>query len=947
MNLYQQYIAKSKYARYLDDKQRREHWPETVKRYFDFLSQHLSDMYSYDLSGEERRELEEAVLNLEVMPSMRLMMTAGEAAQRQNLSAYNPVAGNTLVVTKEYGNVAISQLEGLTAHVINKNNQWTVASFKCYGVQELFTVTFGKGKNYNNKKAVECTSNHRWLLKSGEVVSTDQLKIGDKVCFTSLDKTRIPLDLDYDLGIKHGLIYGDGTAQKSCQRVKGYHIRLCGKNAELLTYFNNYPVTYPASANGDPVVMMYDSFAHTHALKELPSGEETDSYLLGFIRGWLASDGSLTKKGNQVSICGNEKSRDWLLRYAEKVGFSPSRVQQQPEETNLGKRKESSYKVYFHGNCLIYADLLASWHRDIFKGPVKTDYVVSAVTPLGEKGKVFCAEVPDTNTFTLSSGLVTGNCAFVAIDDPKAFDEAMYILMCGTGVGFSVERQFVNKLPEIPETLYRSETTIVVRDSKEGWAKAFRQLIALLYSGEIPKWDMTKVRKAGARLRIFGGRSSGPDVLEELFNFTIRIFKQAEGRKLTSIECHDIMCKIGEIVVVGGVRRSALISLSNLSDDRMRKAKSGEWWTKEPQRSLANNSAVYTEKPSVGAFMEEWLSLYESKSGERGIFNRQAADLNAKRTGRRKEYPEGFGTNPCGEITLRNCGLCNLTEVVVRPGDTWEKLGEKVRLATILGTFQSTLTYFPYVRKIWQRNAEEERLLGVSLTGIMDNELTQDPNVYNLEDLKNFAIDVNRLLSEELGINPSASITCTKPSGTVSQLVNCSSGIHGAHAPYYIRRVRGDNKDPLTKFLISKGIPSEACVMRPESTTVFSFPIKAASTSKLRTDMNAIDQLDVWLKYKLHYTEHNPSVTVSVKEHEWVAVGAWVYDNFDEVQGVSFLPYDGHTYKQAPYEEITEEEYNDALSRMPTEINWDELIEIEDNVEGAQNLACSGGFCEL
>lgn len=976
MNLYQQYIAKSKYARYLDDKNRREHWPETVKRYFDFMAQHLSDMYSYDLIGEERKELEDAVLNLEVMPSMRLMMTAGDACIRQNLTAYN--------------------------------------------------------------------------------------------------------------------------------------------------------------------------------------------------------------------------------------------------------------------------------------------------------------------------------CSFIAIDDVKAFDEAMYILMCGTGVGFSVERQFVNKLPEIPDTLFKSDTTIVVKDSKEGWAKALRQLIALLYSGEIPKWDMSKVRKAGARLRTFGGRSSGPDVLGELFRFVITVFKGAEGRKLNSLECHDIMCKIGEIVVVGGVRRSALISLSNLSDERMRKAKSGEWWTKDPQRSLANNSAVYTEKPDIGIFMQEWLSLYESKSGERGIFNRQAADLNAKRTGRRKEYPEGFGTNPslaygtkvwtengikeiqnlegsnfevtnlngdiasaycwlsgtneelveiklegglsykatpkhkwpvlqpdgswkstftsdlkigdkfknikrsslypkgtegsfiegfilgwnigdgwltnlandkfqvgfiveeadrvhgihviitdylqslgiktslldkkeinisnksirdvfnkygvkhkslgiatklwdsdiseefrkgyidglfssdgsveqtgritlvsshlqllkdvsellgfygiksniisqyktktnfgifdrhtlrisgaenvqhfsnifkltnkckqgaidaylskvlrykgndnsstrkvvgliplaekepvwdvtvydethafqlsqcitgnCGEITLRNCGLCNLTEAVIRAEDSWEDIQRKVKLATIIGTFQSTLTYFPYVRKIWQKNAEEERLLGVSLTGIMDNKLTQEGSEELLGKLKNFAIDVNKMLSEKLGINPSASITCVKPSGTVSQLVNCSSGIHGAHSPYYIRRVRGDNKDPLTKFLIEKGVPSEPCVMRPESTTVFSFPIKASEHSKLRTEMSAIEQLEIWLKYKKYWTEHNPSVTVTVKEHEWMTVGAWVYENFDEVQGVSFLPYDGHTYKQAPYEEIDEATYLRLCAELPEEINWDDLVEKEDNVEGAQNLACQGGFCEL
>lgn len=546
------------------------------------------------------------------------------------------------------------------------------------------------------------------------------------------------------------------------------------------------------------------------------------------------------------------------------------------------------------------------------------------------------------------------NCAYITIDDVKAFDEAMYILLCGTGVGFSVERQYIQKLPEVPDRLYDSATTIVVSDSKEGWAKAFRQLIALLYSGEIPKWDVSKVRPAGARLKTFGGRASGPGPLEDLFKFTIAKFRAAIGRKLNSLECHDILCKVGEIVVVGGVRRSAMISLSNLTDDRMRKAKTGQWWENEGQRALSNNSVAYTETPDVGAFMEEWTSLYRSKSGERGIFNRVAAIKQVKSIGRRNSAFD-FGTNPCSEIILRPNQFCNLSEVVVRAEDTLETLLEKVEIATILGTFQSTLTNFPYLRKIWQKNTEEERLLGVSLTGIMDNVLTngvsgRDFLISGLGILKEHAINVNRALAADIGIEPSTSITCVKPSGTVSQLVNSASGIHTRHAAYYIRRVRGDNKDPLTQYLIASGFPNEPDVTKPQATTVFSFPQKAPEGALVRTDLTAIDQLELWKIYQLHWCEHKPSVTVSVKEKEWPSVGGWVYENFDYISGVSFLPHSDHTYRQAPYEDTTEEGYNDLISKMPKTINWTELnmFEAEDNTSGMQTLACSSDQgCEI
>jgi len=542
------------------------------------------------------------------------------------------------------------------------------------------------------------------------------------------------------------------------------------------------------------------------------------------------------------------------------------------------------------------------------------------------------------------------NCSYLPVDDPKSFDEAMFILLCGTGVGFSVERQYVQKLSEVPK-LFDSETTVVVKDSKEGWAKAYRQLIALLYSGEIPKWDVSRVRPAGAKLKTFGGRASGPGPLEDLFRFTVSRFKDAQGRKLSSLECHDIMCKIGEVVVVGGVRRSAMISLSNLSDDRMRHAKSGQWWEKNPQRALANNSVAYTEKPDMETFIREWSSLVESKSGERGIFSRPASIAQAAKSGRRKTDHE-FGTNPCSEIILRPYQFCNLTEVVVRVTDTVEDLERKVRLATILGTIQSTLTHFPYLRKIWKDNTEEERLLGVSLTGIMDNPLMTMKNAgleKTLEHLKQLAVETNKEFASSLGINRSTAITCVKPSGTVSQLVDSASGIHARHSEYYIRTVRGDNKDPLTEFMKAQGIPNEPDVMKPLNTTVFSFPTKSPKGCVTRNEMTALEQLQMWMVYQRHWCEHKPSITVTVRDHEWMEVGAWVYKNFDEVSGVSFLPHSDHTYQQAPYQECSDREYEDLLSMMPVSIDWTKLAdyEKEDGTKSSQTFACTGDVCEI
>ena len=549
------------------------------------------------------------------------------------------------------------------------------------------------------------------------------------------------------------------------------------------------------------------------------------------------------------------------------------------------------------------------------------------------------------------------NCSYVKVDAPRSFDEILYILMNGTGVGFSVEEEYVDKLPPLAEEFHETDTTIVVADSKLGWAKAYKEMLSLLWQGQIPRWDLSNVRPAGTPLKTFGGRASGPEPLEELFKFTINTFQNAAGRKLKSVEAHDIVCKIAEIVVVGGVRRSALISLSNLQDESMRHAKSGQWWENNPQRALANNSVNYKEKPDIGTFMREWLSLYDSKSGERGIYNsmsarRQVESLNNEEKIRR-EPRDDFGTNPCSEIILRSREFCNLSEVVVRGRDTAESLRQKVRIATILGTFQSTLTSFKYLSREWKRNCDEERLLGVSLTGIMDNSITNGKkgNLEQLlEELKQEAVTTNKEYAEKLDIPQSAAITCVKPSGTVSQLVDSASGIHARHNPYYIRTVRADNKDPLCAFMKDAGFPNEADVMKPQHTTVFSFPMQSPKNAVFRQDMTAKEQLELWQKYQTHWCEHKPSVTISVKEHEWMEVGNWVWDNFDSISGISFLPFSEHTYRQAPYQDCSKEEYEEALKAMPKNVDWSQLSKYEeqDFTAGAQELACAAdGGCEV
>lgn len=543
------------------------------------------------------------------------------------------------------------------------------------------------------------------------------------------------------------------------------------------------------------------------------------------------------------------------------------------------------------------------------------------------------------------------NCSYSVIDSLRSFDEVLYILSHGTGVGFSVEKQYVDKLPEVAETFVASDTTITVADSKEGWQKAFRELLALLWAGQLPNWDISKVRPRGTRLKTFGGTASGPGPLVDLFEFATKLVHGAAGRKITPLEAHDLVCKIGDVIVSGGVRRSALISLSDLGDTEMAHAKSGAWWENNGQRALANNSAVYQRKPSMDVFMTEWKALYDSKSGERGIVNRQAMQKQAASNGRRDENVT-YGTNPCSEIVLKPYQFCNLSEVVVRPEDTLEDLERKTRLAALIGTWQASFTNFKGIRKVWKNNTEEEALLGVSMTGVFGNTLTNGVDAGledRLEQLREVAVEVNRVEAERIGINQAAAVTCVKPSGTVSQLTGVSSGLHTWHNDHYIRTVRGSNDDPLTNFLKDVGIPAEPDVMNPDKTTVFSFPQAAPEGAITRKDLTAVEHLEMWLTYQRHWCEHKPSVTISVREDEWLEVGAWVYEHFDEMSGVSFLPYSEHTYQQAPYQDVDEETYKEALEAMPKEIRWEDLsfYEFDDNTTGSQELACSSGACEI
>jgi ribonucleoside-diphosphate reductase alpha chain len=934
---YRNFIHTSRYARWLDDKGRRETWAETVARYVGFMRKHMTTNYGYAKDDPNFDLVEKAILEHEIMPSMRALMAAGPAMEADNICAYNCLGRETEFITQEGVRRFSDFKSGDKVTVLTHTGAWKPATVRSYGEQRLYNITISRGRSAHTVRA---TKNHQWILADGS--RTTNLQPKDQLA----RPPRIVADWDYynsspteRIYWALGFVYGDGTLTKNKSGEYTHSmVRLCGENKmRFLDRFQElgYSVSSPASWGGDAV-------AYTgHYLKALPTIEE-DGFekVVAFVRGYLDADGNKNLNGEWPSpFSGIQASKETSIEFIRKMfpavgAYITQETDLTGEETNYGIRPKTST----FGLVLGFGDSKNSTYsvQNIQESTVET---------------VWCLEVEDDHSFVLPNGIVTGNCSFIAVDSLRAFDEAMYILMNGTGVGFSVEQEHVKELPVIADEFEQTETTIVVEDSKMGWAKAYKELISLLVNGQIPNWDTRKVRPAGARLKTFGGRASGPEPLKELFRFTTQVFKNAKGRRLKSIEAHDIMCKIGEVVVVGGVRRSALISLSNLDDFEMAKAKSGQWWESQPQRALANNSAVYDSKPNTAQFLREWRNLYESKSGERGIYNAESVRKHIQKAGRR-DASKVRGTNPCAEILLRSLQFCNLTEIVIRAEDTEEDLLRKVELATILGTWQSTLTNFKYIRKAWKNNCEEERLLGVSLTGIFGNKLTSTngPELAALLNrMRERAIEVNQKEAEDLGIQASTAITCVKPSGTVSQLVGVSSGIHPWHSEYYLRSVRADNKDPLTTFLKASDVPSEPEALKPESTTVFSFPIKAPEGAIVNSHLTAVQHLELWKTYRECWTEHNPSVTISVREDEWMDVGAWVYKNFDHIGGVSFLPATDHIYRQAPYQEITKEQYEEAVSKMPAEISWNDLsmFETEDSTSGTQELACSAGVCEI
>lgn len=1223
MQAYQDYIHISKYARYLQELDRRENWQETVDRFIQFW---MDKFPKVDIHWEEIRK---AILFYEVMPSMRALMTAGLALEKDNMAGYNPVIGSTKVLTKEYGYLPIEELSDKQCHVLNRKGEWAKASFTCYGEQEIFEVT--TRKNSNTIQTVECTANHRWFTSEGKVKPTSELipgKKGDKIPYASWQRPEYD-DIDYSLGIVHGLIFGDGTQQFVQERTKGYTIRLCSDAEELLPYFKklndnpnsgtNCVVTYPESFNGDPVVQLYGNFAKTHALKDLPK-HETESYMIGFFRGWFAADGYVGIKTSQVCICMNEDYVDWFQKYSAKYGYVVQNIHELPYETNFGKRKKRGFNVVIDRSSITHNDFIITRKKENFR-PLNSRFSIVSVEKTDRVEKVYCAEVPDTNTFVLERGMVTGNCAGAGIDTPRIFDEAFYILMCGTGFGFSVERKYVEQMPTINDEMHETDTVIVVKDSKIGWARALKELIAMLYTGNIPKWDLHKVRPAGAPLKTFGGRAcltgdtilykdrkkargyneitikdlfdmersqgkwkgkpnhfksvklrsldeetgqfyrnnvitvvdngvapiyeiltengyrikatgnhrfmketgdyeyldnfnvgdliavngstekktgicmdcgcpvsrravrckscndinqisdsandisarsrkecrdytkeycehcnvtdtrfeihhidenphnndhdnlenlccdchqkehakrrtfpdpyshkylsydsiisitymgeeqvydlqmeapnhnfvangfvshnSGPEPLDRLFKYTVNLFKRARGTRLTSIQCHDLMCMIAKTVIVGSVRRSACISFSNLSDDRMRRAKNGEWQSTNPERYLANNSVMYTCKPDVESYMKEFRNLYVSKSGERGICNQEALQKKARECGRTENYDGWFVLNPCGEAILRSTGgLCNLSEIVARSTDTEADLKRKARIAAILGTLQSTLTDFRYVRKVWKKNAEEDRLLGVSITGVMDHPVLCGMDAYKnntgfpelkhlLQDMKKVVKVTNVEYSDMLGINAAKQLTLIKPSGTVSQLVNCSAGMHPRTFKFINRKAAQDAKDPLTKLMIDQGIPHYED--NEDQKVYFEFPIKPPENSITNADVNPIFQLELWKVYQQEWCDGNPSQTVYYTDENFIAIQQWVWENWDNIGGLSFFPLDDNVYDNAPFNEITEEEYERRIAEFPEEIDWSQLSLYEngDQTNSAKEIACSGSDCTI
>lgn len=942
-----------KYSRWSQELGRRENWEETVERVISFFYDQLKKRkLPVDSETIPWNDLQNAMLLMEAMPSMRIVQMAGPALERCNVGAYNPVSGDTLVGTKEYGLIPISMLDGKTATVLNIMGRWAEAKFRGYGSQEVVECVFRPNKGNAIPTTVRATLDHRWVLCDGSVKATKQLKAGDRISFVAAPRSVDEQSIDYRLGVQHGIVYGDGTATYKQERNTGYHLRICSDHQDLLPWFKEYAITYPESCGGDPVVMIYGDFAKTHDLKALPSRHESDEYLVGFVRGWLAADGHVTT-GGQVGLCASEREIKWF-GYLYRLGYVVQRVDDLPAGTNYGERTKPSVVAHFFRSSMTADDFIVRRKRENFK-PLETIYFFSG---FGERSTadVYCAHVPDTNTFVLDRGLVTGNCAYLPIDSWDAFGELLYILMQGTGAGFSVEVDYVDSLPRIKRQKDGKPKKYIVPDTTEGWCSALTMGLKTWAAGEDVVYDFSRIRPQGTVLRTKGGRASGPEPLKQLLLFVRDKMLAAQGRRLDPIDAHDIACFCGQIVQVGGVRRAALISLSDLDDRDLREAKNGQFWLHNVQRAMANNSTVYDDRPKAAQFMEEWLALMKSGSGERGIFNRGGL---AKQLPKRRKKVGEFGVNPCGEIILRPRQFCNLSIAIARPEDTQKSLARKVRLATIFGTLQSLLTDFKFISPKWRENCEEERLLGVDITGQMDCPALRPENDPDLEsyrvkllaDLRQVAIDTNKEFAEKLGIPQSAAVTCIKPSGNSAQLFNCSSGLHPRYAKYYLRRLRIGAYTPIAKLLEDAGVswfPEVGQTRDSATVRVVEFPVKSPDGAPTRHDLSAIEQLNNWLAWKLYYTEHNPSVTIYVSDEEWPSVGAWVYEHFDQIGGLSFLPKDGGVYELAPYEEIDQKEYERRTKTLPI-IDFSKLpdYEKEDMTELQREFGCTGDKCEV
>ena len=1076
------------YARWLEDVQRREVWEETCQRYRNYF------LERFDLSDDMRDKFSVAcdrVLNKEIVPSMRCLWTAGKALDVDNIAGFNCFGGDTEILTFENGRVRIEDAVGY-AKVLNSNGEWVDSIVKSFGIQSTVEAKFG----YNAYTILHrVTLDHEWVLEDGRRVTTNNLEKGDRIKFNAYKRKDVYDSIDYRLGLIHGLIYADGTAQYKaktqninciCQRrVRGYTIRICADHEDLLPIFEGYSRSYPPSTNGDPIVYVWDNFAKTHSLKDLPAGEyETEDYLVGFFRGWFAGDGYVAKNG-QVSLSATGEGVEWLEKFGSRFGYLIQSVCKLPDVTNYGTRNKSIFNVHIDRKCIGLDDVLIKRKQDRLR-PIDKVFTFRGIVPDSTRSEeVFCAVVPDTHTFTLAGGMITGNCSYILIDSIKSFADLIYLLLNGTGVGYSVERQVITKLPAVPDTLHESDHVVVFGDSKLGWAEGLLEYMTEIFNGNLPQYDLSLIRPKGARLKTFGGRAGGSGELKLLLDYIKSTAIKARGRKLTSLECHDICCFIANVVVSAGIRRSACISLSNLSDTRMRDCKVGEFWLTHPHRQLCNNSVAYTEKPDMKRFMQEWMALMNSGSGERGIFNREGAIKHFEKLGRDTRDSDdndySIGSNPCftgdmeiltdtgykkfrdlsgkdvnlinidgkvsrgrvwhsgikrivevkfhgdtpnikctpdhtfmladhteckadnlkgkyvlpyskaeehalfvedviscgaddvydfsepltnwgvvngvvvhncGEVVLRPNEACNLSETIVRPEDTLDTLKDKVESATVLGCMQSCLTDIHFLDESWKQNMEEERLLGVSLTGVRDhpilNHVSQLASLWLTtlrEHVHKTAIDC----AELLGINVPVARTCTKPSGTVSSVMNCASGIHTRFAPYYIRRIRVARTDVLCEFLMQSRVPHHPEVGQDAATAntfVFEFPIKSPDGAMF--DTHAIEQLEYWRMFKTCYTEHNPSVTITVADDEWMEVGAWVYKNWDIVGGLSFLPKSDTVYQLMPYEEISEEEYTKRVAEMP-KIDFSKLTELEkaDETTGAQTFACTGGSCDV